>query len=115
WNSNSVAPVKYATTTYSTVAAYSAAAGTDSHSIQSDPRFVAPAAGDFHLLAGSPAIDNGNSAASNWPATDAEGRARVDDPATPNIGVGPPVTYSDRGALEYITNPSTVQNPTAVL
>src|SRR5439155_13879318 len=98
WNSNSVAPVKYATTIYSTVAAYSAAAGNDSHSIQSDPRFVAPAAGDFHLLAGSPAIDNGNSAASNWPATDAEGRARVDDPATPNIGVGPPVSYSDRGA-----------------
>jgi PKD repeat protein len=61
---------------------------------------VDPAGGDFALQAGSPAIDSADSSVANWPATDAAGRARVDDPATPNTGAGP-VPYADRGALEF--------------
>jgi hypothetical protein len=99
WNSTSQAPVKYVTTLYSSVAAYGALSGQDTQSLQADPRFTNPAAGDFHLNAGSPAIDAGDSGVPNWPALDAEGRARVDDPMHPN-GVGP-VPYSDLGALEY--------------
>ncbi len=100
WNSTGRPPVRYKTTIYSSVAAYSAASGEDAHSIQADPRFVAPGAGDFRLLADSPAIDSGDSAAPGWPATDAAGNNRFDDPATANTGVGP-VPYTDRGALEY--------------
>src|SRR5947208_3760215 len=51
-------------------------------------------------MAGAPAIDDANSGVANWPSTDAEGKARVDDPATPNTGRGP-ITYADRGALEF--------------
>ena len=38
------------------------------------------AGGDFHLLAGSPAIDSANSGASGQPASDLENHERVDDP-----------------------------------
>src|SRR5436309_6698218 len=79
-------------------------------SLQVDPKFVNPGTGDFHLQAGSPAIDAANSGVSNWPPTDAEGHARVDDPATPNTGTGP-VPYADRGALEFI---AAVDNPPVV-
>jgi parallel beta-helix repeat protein len=101
WNSTSQPPVKYIATLYSSVAAYSAVSGQDAQTLQADPRFVSPAAGNFHLQTGSPAIDDANSSVSNWPSTDVEGHARLDDPATPNTGVGP-VPYSDRGALEYL-------------
>src|SRR5207253_2657089 len=37
----------------------------------------------------------------NWSSTDAEGSIRRDDPSTANTGVGP-VTYADRGALEFV-------------
>ncbi len=104
WNSTSQPPIKYISTIYSTIAAYSAATGHDAHSIQADPRFVNPAAGDFHLLAGSPAIDAADTGVPGWPATDAEGQPRGDDPATPNTGVGP-VPYADLGALEFYVNP----------
>ena len=62
-----------------------------------------PAAGDLHLRPGSPAIDNANSGVANWPATDAEGKARWDDPTVPNTGPGP-VPYAERGALEFQNN-----------
>ena len=94
-------PVKYVKTAYSTVAAYSAATTQDAHSKQADPKFTAAATADFRLMAGSPAIDAAMSSAPNWPATDANGGARMDDPRTANTGVGP-VTYADLGPLEFI-------------
>ena len=65
WNSTSQPPVKYISTRYSSVAAYSAASGQDAQTLQLNPLFVNPAAGDFHLRAGSPAIDDGTSAPAN--------------------------------------------------
>ena len=101
WNSTSQPPVKYVSTLYSTVPAYSAASGQDANSLQADPRFENPAAGDFHLKAGSIVIDNADSGVLHWPEADAEGRARVDDPARPDQGAGP-VAFGDRGAHEYL-------------
>jgi len=115
WNSNGQPPVKYISTVYSSVAAYSAASGNDMHTAEADPRFVNASAGDFHLLAGSAAIDNANSAASNWPATDTERRSRIDDLATPNAGAGP-VLFADRGAFEFLPgdSPPVVTAPAAI-
>jgi len=107
WNSTSQQPVKYITTLYSSVAAYAAASGRDAQSLQSNPRFTNTAAGDFHLLSGSPAIDNAITSVSNWPALDTDGHARIDDPATPNTGSGP-VPFADRGAYEYVTDQAPV-------
>ena len=94
WNSTTRPPVLYTLTMYSSVAAYSAASGQDAHTLQADPRFVDPSAGDFQLMAGSPAIDSGTSNLANWPTTDADGNDRFDDPDTPNTGSGP-VPYAE--------------------
>ena len=56
--------------------------------------------GDYHLTAGSPAIDSANSDAPNETTLDIEGNARVDDPSTADSGVGTR-TYDDRGAYEF--------------
>jgi hypothetical protein len=62
-----------------------------------NPKLVSPSARDFSLSQGSPARDaaNGDFA----PATDIEGRPRVDDPLMPNTGSGA-ITYADIGAFE---------------
>jgi hypothetical protein len=61
--------------------------------ISGDPRFVNPAKGDFHLAAGSPAIDAGAAVDLAFP-TDLDGSARVQG-ARPDLGAfetGPPPT-----------------------
>ncbi|MDX6211624.1 MAG: hypothetical protein QOF82_711, partial [Frankiales bacterium] len=96
--------VTWGTKQYTTLSALATATGQETHGLDNqnggDPKWVSPATGDFHLQAGSRAIDSAASSAKNQPATDLEGTDRVDDPVTPNIGVGPR-TYDDRGALEY--------------
>ena len=70
--------------------------------IHVDPVFVAPAAGDFRLSAGSPCIDAAsNLAVPQGVTTDLDGNPRfVDDPDTPDTGNGaPPIV--DMGAYEF--------------
>lgn len=97
---------------YSSLAAYQAATGQEAHGIFADPRWFDPANGDFRLRPGSPAIDSANSGVSGQPAFDVLGVPRVDDPATPNTGVGPR-SYDDRGAYEY--QPGASSPPNAAL
>src|SRR6266540_3836809 len=85
---------------YTSLAAFQAASGQEAHGIQADPKWSSPGAGDFHLLAESPAIDSADSGATGQPCLDVDGNARADDPATPNTGTGPRL-YDDRGAHEY--------------
>ena len=47
------------------------------HNISEDPRFVNPAAGDYHLAASSPAIDAGFTNQPGLPANDIDGEERV--------------------------------------
>jgi parallel beta-helix repeat protein len=101
WNPSGRPPVQYGSTNYARVSAFAAATGQDTRSVQADPRFAQPDSGDFRLTWGSAAIDNANSSVANWPAADATGAPRLDDPATANSGLGP-VAYADRGALEYV-------------
>ena len=90
----------WGSTRYYTLGSFQAATKQETRGIQANPKWVNAAAGDFHLVAGSPAIDSANSGASGQPASDADGNARVDDPATPNSGIGPR-SYDDRGAYEF--------------
>ena len=104
-------------TSYTSLAAFQTAVPTqDVHGLEADPLFTAPApaaqrpasapfnvavnVGDYHLSAGSPAIDSADSDAPSQPLTDLEGQPRVDDPATINTGAGSR-TYDDRGAHEH--------------
>jgi parallel beta-helix repeat protein len=86
--------------TYSTLAAFSNASGQETHGLQAQPGWVSVAQANFKLAAGSSAIDSATSLVAGEQTTDLDGAPRVDDPATPNIGVGPR-TYDDRGAYEY--------------
>ncbi len=99
-NSGGQPPFRYNGSSYPTLAAYAAVSGQDSHSTEGNAGFVNPSGDDFHVTAGSPAIDSGNSGAPEWPATDADGLGRVDAAGTANTGAGP-IAYADRGALEY--------------
>jgi PKD repeat protein len=85
---------------YKTLGAFQAASGQEAHGIDADPRWRAPGGGDFHLTAGSPAIDSGDSGVTGEPDTDVDGNPRVDDPGTTNTGAGPRA-YNDRGAYEF--------------
>jgi parallel beta-helix repeat protein len=89
----------WGSTSYSSLAAFKAATGQESHGLQDDPKWVSTGS-NFHLLAGSPAIDSADSGVSGETSTDLEGNGRVDDPATPSTGTGPR-TYDDRGAYEF--------------
>jgi hypothetical protein len=87
-------------TKYTSLAAFVAATGMETHGIQADPLWVAAGAADFHLKPGSPAIDSANSGVSGQTETDADGKPRVDDPGTANTGAGPR-PYDDRGPFEF--------------
>lgn len=98
----------WGSTSYVSLADFAAASGQELQGRQGDPRWVGPTSGDFGLQAGSPAIDSADSGAPGQSALDAAGLPRVDDPATPDTGVGPR-TYDDRGAYEF--PPLTAQVP----
>ena len=93
--------VYWAGTSYSSLSAFQAATGQEASGLSGDARFRDRAAADFHLTAGSPAIDSANSGLSGAPATDFDGAARVDDPTTVDTGIGPR-SYDDRGAFEFL-------------
>ena len=103
--------IYWGTLFYDSLSAFhSANPGQEEHGLQNDPLWVSPAlpatrppavvVGDYHLSAGSPAIDSANSNAQNEPTLDIAGNPRVDDPKIPNTGAGTR-TYDDRGAFEY--------------
>ena len=68
--------------------------GTDN--IDSDPLFVNPATGDFHLQSDSPCIDVGNNSAAGIPTFDFEGDPRIVD------GDNDLTATVDMGADEYL-------------
>ncbi len=86
---------------YSSLGAFRAATGQESNGIEADPGFRDRAAADFHLTAGSAAIDAANSGVAGAPSSDFDGAARVDDPNVANTGSGPR-PYDDRGAFEFL-------------
>ena len=89
----------WGSSSYTSLAAFRAT-GQEAHGIQANPQWVSAASGNFHLLAGSPAVDSANSGVSGETSTDREGKSRVDAPGTPNTGAGPR-SYDDRGAFEF--------------
>jgi len=100
WNSTGQPPIKAGLSRFPSVSSWTDTTGHDQRTLQLDPMFVDPVNGDFHLQAGSPAIDCANSGVPQWPLADASGLPRTDDPLTPDSGIGV-VAYADRGALEY--------------
>ena len=99
---------------YTSLASFRSATGQEAHGIQADPIWKSPTTGDFHLMAGSPAIDSANSGASGQSTVDAEGLPRINDPSTPNTGVGPRA-YDDRGAHEFEPEEDADSPPNAML
>lgn len=110
WNSNrSQPPIKYSSKRYASLADYIEATGNDVNSIEANPLFVDPDAGDFHLRVGSPAIDSADSSTPGWPETDAEDSRRRNVRGTPDTGLGS-VDHADRGAFEFIPSSSSSSN-----
>jgi acid phosphatase len=101
WNPSGNDPIRFGGVSYNQVTSYAAATGQDTRTLQLDPWLAAPFLGDFRPRPGSPLIDSGNSATPDWSDADAAGQPRVDDPLTPDRGVGP-VRNADRGAFEYV-------------
>jgi len=77
-----------------------------------NPLFTNPAAGDYSLRRGSPAIDSGDSSAVPLDVTtDILGNPRrVDDPLKPDTGL-PPFPIVDRGAFEFQPPPPGACSP----
>ncbi|HEV3356003.1 MAG TPA: PKD domain-containing protein [Pseudonocardiaceae bacterium] len=90
------ADYSWAGTTYASAAALTSATGQGGHDINADPKFWQEV--DF-LQEGSPAIDSANADAPGELSTDLAGNPRLDDPLTPNTGVGTR-NFDDRGAYE---------------
>lgn len=89
-------------TVYTSLAAFRTGSGQGIHDLSANPKFTSTAAGDFHLTAGSPGIDSADSGVGGWQNADADGNTRVDDPNTPDTGIGPRI-FDDRGAYEFQT------------
>ena len=87
-------------TSYKSLSSFVAATGMETHGIQAPPQWKAPASGNFHLTARSPAIDSANSGVKGALDRDLKAQPRADGPTTPNTGTGPRA-YDDRGAFEY--------------
>jgi parallel beta-helix repeat protein len=115
WQTGSSAKYTWAGTTYNTLTALQNATGQEAHGLFGDPKFANAGAANFHLTAGSPAIDSANSLATGEQSTDILGNPRVDDPATSNTG-NPSGSFYDRGAYEYQGGGGGTQTgPTAAL
>ena len=101
WLNNTSPPAVvyvWGSTKYTSLSAFRTT-GQGAHDTYADPQFVSTGS-NFHLTAGSPAIDSANSGVSGQTSTDLQGNGRVDVPGTPNSGTGPR-TYDDRGAYEF--------------
>ena len=105
WLSGSGYLATWGNTQVRTLSAFQAASGQEPNGKQADPGFVNPSAGNFQLTAGSPAIDMADSSAAGEQTTDLAGNQRVDDPSTPNTGVGVRA-FDDAGAYEYQAPPA---------
>ena len=68
--------IAWGSTKFTTLAAFQAATGQETHGVSANPAFVNAGAYDLHLTAGSPAIGSANSTAGGQPSTDADGVAR---------------------------------------
>ncbi|MGA9883533.1 MAG: Ig-like domain repeat protein [Candidatus Acidiferrales bacterium] len=68
--------------------------------ISADPKFNNPSNGDFHLQAGSPAIDAGFNAAPGLPATDLDGNPRIQNATGASEPVVDMGSYEAAGAPE---------------
>jgi parallel beta-helix repeat protein len=84
---------------YRSLAAFRTVSRQETHGIQADPKWRSPERGDFHLRAGSPAIDSGDSGAKWEPMVDIEGNLRLS--VNPNNAAD---LRPDRGAYEFTTH-----------
>jgi parallel beta-helix repeat protein len=100
WKSAPETVIKVDDVEYASTAAYAADTDFETHGLGGNPRFANPAAGDFHLLGGSPAIDSAHAGLAGFQLPDFQGLAPKDDGTVANTGAGTP-PYADRGALEF--------------